>query len=191
MDTPVVIGIVVIALILIGLVIFALQRRGKSKQLRERFGPEYERTVQETGGRRAAEQDLEARAAHRDRLEIRPLDPVQRDEYVADWRAVQARFVDEPERAVSEAHDLVTSVMRDRGYPVDDFEQRAADISVDHPEVVEDYRVAYRVSLESQEGRASTEDLREAMVRYRSLFAALLDTDDEASRDAGTSDRRA
>jgi FtsZ-interacting cell division protein ZipA len=174
MDTGVVVAIVIVVILLAILAFFASRQR-RSRRLRDRFGPEYERTVAEAPNRRAAESELEERAARRERLQIVPLDPAAHDRYVAAWHETQARFVDEPAEATREADRLITSVMRDRGYPIDDFEQRAADVSVDHPQVVDDYRAAHAVAAANERSEASTEDLRQAMVHYRSLFEELLE----------------
>ena len=180
--TTVVIIIVVIALIAIGVVVWRQQQR---KRIQSRFGPEYERTVEQAGDRRQAERDLRDRAERRKQLEIRPLDPAVRDRYADEWRQAQARFVDAAQVAVREADVLVARVMQDRGYPVGDFDQQARDVSVDHSEVVNEYRAAHEISMLNDEGRATTEQLRKAMVHYRALFAELLDTgsgDSERSR---------
>jgi FtsZ-interacting cell division protein ZipA len=179
--TVVIVVIVLIALIVAALVI-ARQRR--SQQLQEGFGPEYEHTLEERGGdRRETEAELLERRRRREQFEIRDLDPAARDRYADRWRSAQRRFVDEPGPAVGEADALVTEVMRERGYPVaDEFEQRAADVSVDHPEVVEHYRAAHELSGRANIGEASTEDLRQAMVHFRALFVELLGVDD-APRD--------
>lgn len=176
-DSVVVIVVVLLvaAVVIAGLLLW--KRKRKSEELRTRFGPEYDRTVDERGGRREAERDLTARQQRRESLEVRDLDPGQRESYSSSWRQVQTQFVDEPAAAVAQAHTLVREVMAARGYPTDDFEQQAEVVSVDHPEVVENYRVADRITRDSQEGGADTEQLREAMVRYRSLFTRLLDTD--------------
>jgi FtsZ-interacting cell division protein ZipA len=175
--TVVIVVIVVIALLVAGLLVM---RQRRSQQLQEGFGPEYERTVEERGGdRRAAEAELQERRQRRDQFEVRELDPAARDRYGERWRAAQRRFVDEPGPAVGEADALVMEVMRDRGYPVaDEFEQRAADVSVDHPQVVEHYRAAHGISARATAGEASTEDLRQAMVHFRALFVDLLGTDE-------------
>src|ERR1700712_1560088 len=149
--------------------------RMRSRRLQQQFGPEYERTVGQAGDRRAAEQDLRERAERRRELEIRPLEPQARDAYAARWRGAQERFVDVPGEAVAQADALVQEVMRDRGYPVGDFDQQARDVSADHGDVVHEYHAAHEISLLNDGGRASTEQLREAMVHYRSLFAELLD----------------
>jgi FtsZ-interacting cell division protein ZipA len=169
---------VILAIIVIAVIVAALlvARQRRSQQLQQGFGPEYDRAVEERGGdRREAEAELIERRQRREKFEIRDLDPDARDRYVERWRAAQRRFVDEPTQAVGEADALVMEVMRDRGYPVaDEFEQRAADVSVDHPEVVEHYRAAHGISTRATAGDASTEDLRQAMVHFRALFAELL-----------------
>lgn len=143
--------------------------------LRERFGPEYERAVVDIGNRRRAERELEHREERVRSLDIRPLAPEQRARFADHWRRVQARFVDAPTDAIRDADSLVSDVMQARGYPVGDFDQRAADISVDHPRVVENYRDARAIAQRSSRGEASTEDLRQAMVHYRALFEDLLE----------------
>ena len=174
MDTALVIAIVVVVLLLALLAFFAGRQR-RSRRLQDRFGPEYDRTVEQAGDRRAAEAELQERAERRQQLEIVPLEPEARTRYIEAWRNTQAQFVDEPAEATREADRLITSVMRDRGYPVDDFEQRAADISVDHPQVVDDYRAAHAIAVANDRSEASTEDLRQALVHYRSLFEELLE----------------
>ncbi len=169
----VVVGIVVV--LVVALVLWLVARRRRSERLRDRFGPEYERAVDDAGKRRAAESELEQRERRRDELDIRALQPAARDRYTESWRVTQARFVDAPGEAVKQADLLVMEVMRERGYPVDDFEQRSADISVDHPHLVGNYRSAHAISVANDNGQASTEDLRQAMVHYRSLFEELLD----------------
>lgn len=173
----VVIVAAVVALVAIGGWSLAASRR--RTQLRERFGPEYERLIAERGDRRETESELLARQKRREEMDIRPLDPAARDRYAIAWREIQARFVDDPTVAVKEASGLVTDVMRERGYPTEDFDQRSADISVDYPVVVENYRAAQAITLRSEEGQAGTEDLRQAMVHYRSLFSSLLETGEE------------
>jgi hypothetical protein len=174
MDPVVWIVIGIAAVLVIGALWFAMRNR-RTEQLREQFGPEYDRALEQTGGRRDAESELAERRARREDLDIRPLDPASRQRYADQWRDVQARFVDEPAAALTRANGLVIMVMRDRGYPTDDFEQRAADVSVDHPQVVENYRAANAISERVGLDRASTEDMRQGLVYYRSLFAELLD----------------
>ncbi len=174
MDTALVIAIVVVVLLLALLAFFAGRQR-RSRRLQDKFGPEYDRTVEQAGDRRAAEAELRERTERRAELNIVPLEPEARSRYIEAWRNTQAQFVDEPVEATREADRLITSVMRDRGYPVDDFEQRAADISVDHPQVVDDYRAAHAIAAANDRSEASTEDLRQALVHYRSLFEELLE----------------
>jgi hypothetical protein len=172
----IVIGIAV-AVVVLGVLISALRTR-RSRSLQDRFGREYDRTVDKAGGRREAEQELKEREKRHDELELRPLSQDARDRYLEQWQVTQGRFVDDPTGAVSEADDLVQRVMRDRGYPVDDFEQRAADISVEHPELVEKYRTANGIARASERGETSTDDLRHSVRHYRALFVELLAADD-------------
>jgi hypothetical protein len=176
-------AIVVIAAVAI-MVVRSANSRKRTERLKERFGPEYERTIGETGEQSAAETELAARERKRNKLDIVPLAPQAREKYADRWRAVQTAFVDNPSSAVGDADRLVTQVMRERGYPIDDFDQRAADISVDHPTVVEDYRAAHTVSLSQQDGDVGTEQQREAFVHYRALFEKLLETDQDKSQEA-------
>ena len=171
MDAWVLIVIVVVVIAVAALAWWAMTRK-RTADLRDRFGPEYDRTVQASGDdRRAAEAELAARRERREQLNIRELDPASRARYQQGWTDVQARFVDQPAIAVREADELVLLVMRERGYPMDDFDQRAADVSVDHPQVVEHYREGHDISSRQD---ASTEDLRQAFVHYRALFDELL-----------------
>jgi hypothetical protein len=174
MDTTTII-IVVILLVLGAVLGFVFFRQQRTKKLRERFGPEYERAVREVGGRDEAEAELEKRQKRVEQLEIHSLSSEEREQFSRRWKAAQARFVDDPAGAIGEADQLVMEVMETRGYPMGDFEQRAADISVDHPHVVRDYRAARKIALANERGEANTEDLRQAMVHYRSLFEELLD----------------
>jgi FtsZ-interacting cell division protein ZipA len=189
MDTGLLVVILIVLALLVVLALVAGRQR-RSRRLRERFGPEYDRTVAEAGDRKEAESRLEERTARRERLDIVPLDPADRTRYVEAWRLTQARFVDEPAEATREADRLITAVMRDRGYPIDDFEQRAADVSVDHPQVVDDYRAAQAIAAANERSEASTEDLRQALVHYRSLFEELLEVD-RADNDRQPYDGRA
>ena len=174
MDATLIIVAVVIIVILVAAVWWYSMRQ-RSAKLQERFGPEYERTVAERGDTRKAEDELTDRQKRVSKLEIKPLAADERRRFNDEWRAVQARFVDDPSAAVRDADTLVGRVMEARGYPVGDFEQRAADVSVDHPTVLEHYRAAHAVALRHAQGQASTEDLRQAMVNYRALFAELLE----------------
>jgi ABC-type nickel/cobalt efflux system permease component RcnA len=168
--------VIVIVAIVAALVVWSAMRKRRTQRLQQSFGPEYDRTMQTTGGRRQAEAELEARRKRREQLDVRPLDPASRQRYSEQWAGTQSRFVDSPAEAVREADVLVIQVMRERGYPVDNFEQRSSDVSVDHPHVVENYRSAHAVSLANDQGQAGTEDLRQAMVHYRALFQDLLST---------------
>lgn len=168
---------VAVAVILIVAVLawlYVRKRRSRTADLRQKFGTEYERTVREQGSERKAEAKLGDREKRVEKLKIRDLDPTERERFVKQWESVQSRFVDSPKGAVREADDLVSSLMKTRGYPVSDFEQRAADISVDHPRVVENYRSAHEIALRVGKDEASTEDLRTAMIHYRSLFEELV-----------------
>jgi hypothetical protein len=168
----VLVGVVVVLLVIIGVL---LARQQRSRGLKADFGPEYNRVVAESGNQRSAERELSDRRKRVSEFEIRPLAPADRERYTERWGAAQRTFVDEPGAAVGEAHLLVQQVMHDRGYPVDeDFEQRAADVSVDHPSVVENYRAANSISIRAKQGEASTEQLRQAMVHFRALFEELL-----------------
>jgi hypothetical protein len=164
--------LVIVVVVLLAVVGVLAYRQRRSAQLREGFGPEYDRAVREHGDQRAAEAELSERRERRRGYDIKPLSATARDRYAERWRAAQAKFVDQPASALQDADALVGEVMAERGYPVEDFEQRAADVSVDHPEVVEHYREAHAIHAERS---ASTEDLRKAMVHYRALFAELLE----------------
>ena len=174
-SSPVMIGVLVIAVIAIAAIAFGISRKRRSQKLRERFGPEYDRVVKHEGDVRKGEGVLEFREKRREKFEIRPLSPADRSSFLYRWNDVQSRFVDDPKSSVTQADSLVTEAMQARGYPMGDFEQRAGDISVDHPSVVENYRAAHAIALRHSRGQASTEDLRQAMVHYRTLFQELLD----------------
>jgi hypothetical protein len=178
MSTWVWIVIAVVAVVVVLGVVWSAVRTRRTQTLQDRFGPEYDRTVEQSGGRREAERELAERQKRHDELDLKPLSPEARDRYVAQWRETQGLFVDDPTGAVSRADELVQKVMRERGYPVDDFEQRAADISVEHPELVERYRTANGIARASERGEASTEDLRHSVRHYRALFVELLEVDD-------------
>lgn len=183
MEAWVWVAIAVVAVVLIGLVVWSAARKRRTDELRGRFGSEYDRAVAERGSRRGAESELTHRVERRNELDIRPLAPAAARRYTDEWRNVQARFVDSPEGALGEADFLITTVMRERGYPMDDFDQRSADISVDHPDVVDDYRAAHAISLANDHGKASTEDLRQAMVHYRSLFERMIEVDEGSTEE--------
>ena len=193
MDTGIIILIVVVVVLLLvgGLVAARLgAKKRRSKQLRDRFGPEYDRAVDQHGGRKEGEENLTERQERREGLDIRPLEPDQQQRFAEEWRRVQGRFVDAPQEAVRESDHLVKEVMRQRGYPVEDFDQRADDISVDHPHVVENYRSAGHIAERNERGEAGTEDLRQATVHYRALFEELLVTNVTGDRHGGEGGRR-
>ncbi len=175
---------VVAAVVVIAIVGFLLARKRRSQNLRERFGPEYDRVVKKEGEVRKAEGVLEMRARRREKFELQPLTAQTRADFAERWRLVQAQFVDDPKGSVARADELVSALMAARGYPMADFEQRAADISVDHPVVVENYRAAHDIALRHGRGQSSTEDLRKAMVHYRSLFDELLENSLPQKREA-------
>jgi hypothetical protein len=164
----------------------SLRSRRRTHQLKRHYGAEYERLESETGDRKAAEKELAARERNRDQLDIVALTPSALTHFTTRWQQVQIAFVDDPTTAVGTADRLVTEVMRERGYPVDDFEQRAADISVDHPQIVERYRAAHGIYLSQTNGGVDTEKQREAFVHYRALFESLLETkkDNDTSQEA-------
>jgi len=174
MDQGTVIAIVVGVLVLAA-VAWLVSQRQRSEKLRARYGPEYDRTVSELGDQRRAEAELVKRQERVAALEIRALSPGQLNGYQQQWHTVQTRFVDDPKGAVTDADRLVEEVMRTRGYPVSDFDQRAADLSVHHPRVVDNYRSARDIAQRHKLGKATTEDLRRAMVYYRGLFQDLLE----------------
>jgi hypothetical protein len=166
----------------LALVLFATMTQRRRRRLQTSFGPEYDRTVADAPSRREAEHVLEERQKRRSQFDIRPLTPAARDRYTSMWQETQSRFVDDPGAAVAEADRLIELVMAERGYPVEDFDEQAADLSVDHPDVVEEYRSAHAVALAHERGEAETEDLRNALIRYRSLFERLLETTEEPAR---------
>ena len=189
MDTNllVTLGILILLAIVAGAL---LMRRRRSDQLADRFGPEYERTVERMGSRGKAEADLAAREKRVQKLEIVPLAAQEAQRFRAEWQTLQSRFVDSPRTAMTEADLLVRDLMTRRGYPVTDFETRAADISVDHPHVVEHYRAAHEISLLHQRGQADTEAMRQALVHYRALFSELLEVQPEPAPRAVVEERR-
>lgn len=174
MSTTAVVVLIVLVVLVLAVVGVAAGRRRRTKGLQQRFGPEYEHTVQQNDSRRDAERELRERAARREELDIRELDPVRREEFGLRWRQAQEEFVDRPGEAVRDAQSLVTQVMRERGYPVDDHDEAARVVSVDHADVMDQYRSARDISHRQERGQASTEQLRQAMVHYRALFGRLL-----------------
>ena len=175
MSTSAIVVAIVIAVLVVATAIALIIRNQRSKRLRTRFGPEYSRAIEETGSKSQAEAKLEKLERRVERFDLRPLSPVARANFVAAWQKIQARFVDDPKGALTEADKLIQGVMAARGYPVTDFDQRAADISVNHPLIVEHYRAGHEIAVQHSKGRASTEDMRQAMIHYRTLFAELAD----------------
>lgn len=173
MNSPQIVILLIVIAVVIVVALFLLRKR-RSQNLREQFGPEYDRVVRKEGDISKGERLLEFRQKHRKALTIRTLSADDQARFDSRWREVQSEFVDDPASAVSRADGLISEVMQARGYPIHDFTQRAADISVDHPTVVENYRAAHDIALRHERGQASTEDLRQAMVHYRALFSELL-----------------
>lgn len=179
MSTVAVVVIVIVVIAVVGVVGYFAQAQARRRRLQQRFGPEYDRTVKSHESTREAEQELLARKKRHDELEIHPLDPAARERHLAEWRQVQERFVDAPETAVTEADSLLILVMGERGYPTEGYEQQVSDLSVEHADTIDRYRKAHDISARAETKKASTEDLRQAMVHYRTLFNELLETGDE------------
>lgn len=176
MDTiTIVVVVVIVVLAAVAVAGFVLVKRRRSTQLQQRFGSEYERTVDEAGDRSTAEKDLKQREKRRSQFEVTPLSSASADRYRDEWKNIQQRFVDEPGHAVEQADRLVVRMMRECGYPVEEFDKRADDISVDHPDVSQNYREAHSVAVTQSQGQADTEQLRQAVTSYRRLVDALLE----------------
>lgn len=173
MDTTLLI-VVIVAVVVLAVIVALATKASRRKKLQSRFGPEYDRTVERRGSKRKAVRDLQERAETRDQLHLRDLTPAERDRYRDEWQSLQASFVDRPSTALTDADRLVSAVMRDRGYPVEDFEQQAGLVSVDHPQVVEHYRAAHRIHERSHSEKITTEDQRRALVHYRALFDEIM-----------------
>ena len=175
---------VIVAIILVILIIIAVAvvvPAARRRRLKQRFGPEYDRTVAEQQSQRKAEAELANREKRVRKLDIRHLSPEARTQHMAQWSSIQERFVDQPAAAVGEAQQLVTTVMRERGYPTENFDQTLADLSVEHAQTLEEYRAAHAISERAADGSATTEDLRQAMIHYRSMFGDLLGDDSVAT----------
>lgn len=184
MNATYIIVAVVLVLVIIGAVLgVVFSRRKRSERLQDHFGPEYDRTVQAMGGEKKAQTELDERQTHVKALDIRPLSAADREQYLVDWTAVQSKFVDEPGQAIVDADRLIIEVMQLRAYPVSDFEQRAADISVNYPTLVSNYRAARVIALKNEQHQADTEELRQAMIYYRALFEELLGTEQVAVKE--------
>ena len=183
MDPKILIPVLVVVAALIVIAAVLITRQRKSKHLKQQFGPEYDRAVDQQGNARHAEVILLEREKRVEKFSLRPLTSSDRQRYAEDWAAVQRRFVDDPSNAVNQADALVNTVLAARGYPVGEVEQQAADISVNYPSLVQNYRAARVVMLRHSQSQASTEDLRLAMVNFRSLFDELLETPKGASHE--------
>jgi len=173
-NTATMIVAAVILLVIGGLLGVLFARRQRTKRLQDKFGSEYERTLNETGDQRQAENELEARLEHVKSLEIRPLSADEIDRFTGEWQSTQTEFVDEPLVSIQKADRLIREVMKSKGYPVEDFEQRAADISVDYPDLVVDYRGLHLIAVKDDEDEVSTEEMRQAMIHGRALFEDLV-----------------
>jgi hypothetical protein len=173
MSTGAIVAIVVVVIV-VAAVLVVMTAMNRRHRLQERFGPEYDRAVTEHGSRREAEAELAERERHVRGLDIRPLSQVARTQYMSEWTAVQEQFVDAPQAAVTGAQTLVSAVMEDRGYPTQPYDQTLADLSVEHASTLDHFRAAHDISQNAAAGAASTEDLRQAMIHYRALFAELL-----------------
>ncbi|GGN37333.1 hypothetical protein FHR83_006426 [Actinoplanes campanulatus] len=176
MSTTATIVLIVVVLLVLAAVVVGVQA-ARRRRLRQTFGPEYDRVVADTGSRSEAEKELLERTKRHAKLEIEPLSAESRTRYAAAWEEVQIRFVDSPKEAVATADELVTRLITERGYPTGDYDERLADLSVEHAATLEHYRSAHEISIRSRDGRAETEDLRQALVHYRALFADLLGED--------------
>ena len=178
MNTTYSIVAVVLILLVAGAILMPVfSRRKKTERLQGKFGSEYDHTVETLGNEKKAHLELENRQKHVASLNIHPLSAIERERYLADWSRVQSKFVDEPGQAIMDADHLIMEVMHLRGYPISDFEQRAADVSVKYPELVSNYRAARVIALKNEQYLADTEELRQAMIYYRSLFDELLETE--------------
>jgi hypothetical protein len=174
---PKIVGVIVVVMLVAIVAAIMFSRRRQGERLRDAFGTEYDRQVEEAGGSRPkAEAELLKREKRVEKLDIRPLPPAQKEAFLADWSQVQAGFVDDPEKSIALADALVGDVMKALGYPVEEFDQRAADISVEHPQLVANYRAAHEIAVRHRQGKAGTEDLRAAFIGYRSMFEELLGT---------------
>ena len=181
MNTTYIIVAAVLIVIAVSITLPILTQRKRVKQLQSHFGSEYDHTVETLGDEKQAHLELENRQKHVASLDIHPLSDKERERYTADWIAVQSKFVDEPGQAIVDADRLIMEVMQLRAYPISDFEQRVADVSVSYPELVSNYRAARAIALKNQEHQADTEELRQALIYYRSLFDELLEIEPVAA----------
>jgi hypothetical protein len=178
MNTTYMVIAVIVVLVIVGVVLAPILARKKhSENLKDKFGSEYDRLVESTGDAKKARAELDERQKHADNLVLHPLSSGESNRYQTDWDAVQSSFIDEPGQAVVKADRLIIEIMQVRGYPLSDFDHRAADISVIYPGLVSDYRTAQEIAIKNGQQQANTEELRQAMIHYRSLFSALLEHD--------------
>jgi hypothetical protein len=185
MDTQSLAIAAVVILALVAIAVWLWSQKQQSRRLEQRFGPEYKRAVDQFGSRPKAEAELMSREKRVEKLSIVPLAPADADRFSQEWKVLQGRFVDNPKGVLLEADQLVRELMLKRGYPMGDFERRAADISVDHPAVVDHYRSAQEIAARDRKGEADTEDLRKAVVHYRALFDDLLEVGEPATTERG------
>ena len=181
--SPTQIIVIVLVVLVIAALAVAARTFARRRALRNRFGPEYDRVVESTEDRRAAERELRERERRHAELELKPLSEESRGRYADSWEEIQARFVDQPNEAVGDADDLVTRLIAERGYPTGDYDEQVAHLSVEHARTLEHYRDAHDISLRNERGEASTEQLRQALVHYRALFSDLLDRPDDSRSD--------
>ena len=172
--TYLIVVVVIVLVVLVAVLAVVSSRRQRSKGFQNKYGPEYDRTIQSAGTEKKAQAELDERRKHVETMSIRPLSISERERYQSEWKAIQAKFVDQPGQATVEADHLIMEVMKVRAYPVSDFEQRAADISVNYPAVVSNYRLAREIAIKNEQHSANTEELRQAFIYYRSLFDELL-----------------
>ena len=178
MDTKYIIILVVLVLVILGVILISIfTRRQRSKRYSDKYGPDYGHTVKTMGNEKKAQTEMDERQKHVETLNIRSLSLSERERYLTEWKAVQAKFIDQPGPATVEADHLIMEVMQLRNYPVSEFEQRAADISINYPELVSNYRLARAIAIKNEQHQADTEELRQALVYYRSLFNELLITE--------------
>jgi hypothetical protein len=179
MDTKYIIIAVVLVLVVLGAILAPIfARRKRSQRFQTKYGPDYDHTVKTMGNEKKAQTEMDKRQTHVETLNIRPLSIGERDQFLADWKAIQVKFIDQPGQATVEADHLIMEVMKMRAYPVSDFEQRAADISITYPELVSNYRLAREIAIKNEHHQAGTEELRQALIYYRSLFDELLKAED-------------
>ena len=185
MDTQSLAIAAVVILALVAIAVWLWNQKQQSRRLEQRFGPEYKRAVDQFGSRPKAEAELKTREKRVEKLDIVPLAPADAERFSQEWKVLQGRFVDNPKGVLLEADQLVRELMLKRGYPMGDFERRAADISVDHPAVVDHYRTAQEIAARDRRGEADAEDLRKAVVHYRALFDDLLEVGEPAAAERG------